>query len=252
MRRVPSSTGSAIPQRCCDPQAQTQNQSRSLRGSQSFASPYLLRLPAKDLAALKIWFADYLRWLTTARNALLARDTRNHIAASWLLQVAAYAKFTGNDELVAEARHRFKTVAIRAQIASSGLFTHDLLTANAFRNSLFSLDCLAGVCVLLSTRFDSLWDTELQDGPGMRVAIARHAQLIASPVTWPYPADESHFHELPCRRPALLFAARAYAQADYAMLWRTLNPDPVSPEILRTFPIRQPLLWQTPPPRPEV
>ena len=111
-----------------------------------------------------------------------------------------------------------------------------------------NLDLLAGACVLLSTRFDSLWDHELQDGPGMRAAISRHAPYIAAPRTWPYPSDKTHFHELPCRRPALLFAARAYSQPDYATLWRTLPPDPVSPEILQSFPIRQPILWQTPPP----
>ncbi len=81
----------------------------------------------------------------------------------------------------------------------------------------------------------------------MRSAIARHAVYIREPVKWPYPADESRFHQLPGRRPALVFAARAYAAPDYVTLWRTLNPDPADPVILRTFPIRQPILWLTQP-----
>ncbi len=81
----------------------------------------------------------------------------------------------------------------------------------------------------------------------MRSAIARHAVYIREPVKWPYPADESRFHQLPGRRPALVFAARAYAAPDYVTLWRTLNPDPADPAILRSFPIRQPILWLTPP-----
>jgi hypothetical protein len=211
------------------------------------ALPFLA-LPSSILTQVKLWFTGYLTWLTESRTALLARDSKDHTAGAWLLQVSAFARLLGQDAPATEATHRFKTVALRAQIDANGFFKNELPTPNPFRNSLLSLDLLAGVCVLLSTRFDSLWDHELQDGPGMRAAMARHAPYIAAPATWPYPADRSHFHELPCRRPALLFAARAYSQADYAALWRTLNPDPASAEILRAFPIRQPLLWQSHPP----
>ena len=34
---------------------------------------------------------------------------------------------------------------------------------------------------------------------------------------------------------------------EYADLWKTLPPDPTIPELQRTFPIRQPLLWVTRP-----
>jgi hypothetical protein len=26
-------------------------------------------------------------------------------------------------------------------------------------------------------------------------------------------------------------------------VWKTLNPDPADPEIIRNYPVRQPLLW---------
>jgi hypothetical protein len=136
---------------------------------------------------------------------------------------------------------------LRAQIDAQGMFPRELTSANPFRDSLFNLDLLAGACQLLSTRFESLWDYELQDGPGMRSVVARYAFYIANREKWPYPADQSRFNELPCRRPALVFAARAFAEPDYVTLWRRLNADPQDPVILRTFPIRQPLLWLTQP-----
>ncbi len=212
------------------------------------ALPFLELEPAQR-TRLKTSFGKYLQFLTEDRTALLARDAKNHHSSAWLLQVAAFARLTGNDALLAESSHRFKTSTIRAQIDSKGEFPHELRTGNAYRDSLFNLDLLAGVCVLLSTRFESLWDHELQDGPGMRTAIAHFVPYIRNRKTWPYPADDEHFNELPCRRPALLFAARAYAQPDYAALWKTLEPDPANPVVLRAFPIRQPLLWQTPAPR---
>jgi hypothetical protein len=47
-----------------------------------------------------------------------------------------------------------------------------------------------------------------------------------------------------------LFAARAYQRPEYAALWKTLPPDPPTPDVLRTLPIHQPLLWVREPPPP--
>jgi hypothetical protein len=124
------------------------------------------------------------------------------------------------------------------------------VSATPYRDSLFNLDLMAGVCHLLSTRFDSVWDYSLEDGPGMRSAIAYYFPFIAERSLWPYKADAQHFKELPGRRTSLLLAAHAYARPEYAALWKTLPPDPASPEILRTMPIHQPLLWVREPARP--
>ncbi len=140
-----------------------------------------------------------------------------------------------------------RSVTLRAQIVADGTFPHELTTPNPYRNSLFNLDLLAAACDLLSTRFENLWEFQLQDGPGLHVAVARHVPYIENRGAWPYRADARLFNDLPGRRPALLFAARAYGQPEYANLWRSLNPDPSNSAILRTFPIRQPVLWVTRP-----
>ena len=180
--------------------------------------------------------------------ALLARDQKNHHGSSWLLQVAAFARLAppsrkGDDHILTGLRHQFKTTTIRAQISADGTFAHELTTPNPYRNSLFNLDMLAGIADLLSTRFESMWEYELQDGPGMRTAIAHHFPFIVNRRAWPYRADATHFTDLPVRQPSLLLAGRAYSRPDYVDLWKTLNPDPTDPVIQRCFPIRQPLLW---------
>ncbi len=201
-------------------------------------------LTAAEQKQLRDWFASFLDWLTTSRLAALARDSKDHYGSSWLLQAASFARFTGNEALLTDLRHRFRSVTLRAQIRADGYFPHELSTPDPYRDSLFNLDLLAGAAHLLSTRFDSVWDYELQDGPGMRAAVARYVPYIADRNSWPYPADHSLFKQLPCRRPALLFAARAFDQPDYAALWRQLTPAvPPEPALLRAFPIRQPLLW---------
>ena len=215
-----------------------------------------------DLAGLKGWFADYLKWLTEPgeegpRIAALARDEKNRHGSSWLLQAAAFARWTGNEAVLAECRHRFERVTLRAQVSAAGSFPAELTTVNPYRNSLENLDLLAGCCELLSTPFESVWEYELQDGPGMRGAMAHHVPYLQRRSAWPYPADAAHFGDLPLRRPALVFGARAYTRAEYADLWRgtagtVLAADPPeAPDhaIAQSFPIRQPYLWITKPPR---
>ena len=207
-------------------------------------------LPLADELATQInhWLTRYLTHLTEDRAPLLARDARDHNGSAWLLQVSAIARHLHDEKTFADCVHRYKTATIRAQVRADGFFPQELTTPDPYRNSLFNLDLLAGVCQLLSTRFDSVWDHELPDGPGMRAAIARHAPYIRARSTWPYPADSAHFAQLPARRPALVMAARAYNQPDYATLWRTTSPDqPLDRDLLLAFPIRQPLLWLTQP-----
>ncbi|QNI38125.1 alginate lyase family protein [Edaphobacter albus] len=192
------------------------------------------------------WFTGYLDWLNTSRTAGLARDSRDHNGSSWLLQAAACARLNLKDDRpLTTLRHQFRSSTIRAQISFDGSFPRELTTPDPYRNSLFNLDMLAGCCELLSTRFENVWGYELQDGPGIRVAVARMFPFIGHRGSWPYKADSAFFNALPLRRPALLLAARAYSRPEYADLWKTLPADTSIPELDRTFPIRQPLLWST-------
>lgn len=205
-------------------------------------------LPEGETSAVYAWFTTYLDWLNTSRVAALARDQKDHHGTSWLLQAAAYARLApisakSDDHVLVGLRHQFKSTTLRAQVSAEGNFVHELMTSNPYRNSLFNLDMLAGICDLLSTRFESMWEYELQDGPSMRAAVARHFPFMANRGAWPYRADASHFAELPVRNPSLLLAGRAYSRPEYIELWKTLNPDPTDPAIQRCFPIRQPLLW---------
>jgi hypothetical protein len=225
--------------------------------------PFLdVALSPSDQLTLQGWFALYLRWLTEVEDSgprltALARDRKDHHGTSWLLQASAYtlltapvgdapkAEFSALDEL----RHRFRTITLRAQIAADGSFPHELTSDAPYRYSLFNLDMMAAICQLLSTRFDNVWEYELADGPGMRSAIAYHFPFISDRSLWPFRADAQHFDQLPARRASLLLTARAYQRPEYAALWKTLPPDPIAPDILRTLPIHQPLLWVRQPAR---
>lgn len=220
------------------------------------AIPFLLNAEAftkNDADGMMKWFGAYFDWLNSSQLAGLARDQKDHHGSSWLLQATAFIRLhlallpNADDTPLGELRHRYKSVTIRAQINADGTFPHELTTRNPYRLSLFNLDMLAAICLLLYTPFDNVWEYDLQDGPGMRAAIARHFPYIKDKGTWPYPADAAYFNDLPLRRPSLLFCARAYTRAEYADLWKTLPADTEIAALQQTFPIRQPLLWVTRP-----
>jgi hypothetical protein len=67
--------------------------------------------------------------------------------------------------------------------------------------------------------------------------------FIANRNSWPYVRDVEYFQDRPVRQPSLLFAGISLEKPEYLTLWRRLNPDPTVEEIIRNYPVRQPLLW---------
>ncbi len=189
------------------------------------------------------WFSDYLAWLTTSANGIDERERKNNHGSCWVLQVAEFARLTGNDTLLAFCRDRFKTVLLPQQLAADGSFPLELERTKPYGYSLFNLDALAILCEILSTPEDNLWDYQLDDGRGMKKAMEYIYPYIADKNRWPHPPDVMYFEEWPLRHPSLLFAGLAWREEGYLELWRRLPPEPATEEGSRNFPLRYPLLW---------
>ncbi|HXC96007.1 MAG TPA: alginate lyase family protein [Edaphobacter sp.] len=192
---------------------------------------------------IKAWFAQYLDWMRTSKNGQEERDAKNNHGSCWVLQAAEFARFTGNSEVMAWCSNRFKTALVPEQIAPDGSLPLELARTKPYSYCLFDLDVMCGICQTLSTNADNLWAFATPDGRGMRKLVAFLYPYIKNKNAWPYRHDVEHWDDFPNRQPGLLFAGVAYRQKDYIALWNTLNPDPTVPEVIRNFPIRQPLLW---------
>ena len=200
-------------------------------------------LNSTDQPAVIAWFRDYLTWMTTSPNGIAERDAKNNHGTCWLLQVAEFARLTGNAGITQFARDRFRTIIVPTQIAPDGSLPLELARTKPYSYCLFNLDVLSTASQVLSNPTENLWTFETPDGRGMRKAVAFMTPFIRDKETWPYAHDVEHFDELPVRQISLLFAGIAYNDPAYIALWKTLDPDPTSAEIIRNYPIRQPLLW---------
>lgn len=200
-------------------------------------------LSTVETHGLRKWFAAYLDWMTASRNGQDERDARNNHGTCWLMQVSEFAAFTGNKNLSEFCKKRFKEVIVPNQIAIDGSFPLELRRTKPYGYCLFNLDVMSAVCQILSTPGDSLFAFSLPDGRGFAKAIAFLFPFILNKKSWPYAQDVEYFEDWPVRQPSLLFAGIALAKPEYLTLWENLNPDPTAEEIIRNYPIRQPLLW---------
>ncbi|MGH9581929.1 MAG: alginate lyase family protein [Bryobacteraceae bacterium] len=203
-------------------------------------------LNASDKRAVHKWFSDYLDWMTTSAHGKKERDAKNNHGSSWVLQVAEFSCYTGNRSLQDYCRNRFKAVLIPHQMAQNGSFPRELARTKPYSYSLFNLEVLSGIAQALSTNHDDLWTFQLSDGRSMGKAVAFMYPYMADKAKWPYKHDVEYFNQWPVREQSLLFAGLALHKPEYLALWRRLNPEPTVEEVIRNYPIRQPVLWMNP------
>ena len=200
-------------------------------------------LDAATLAATKRWFRDYLAWMTTHPYGIAERDNGNNHSAAWALQVAAFARLVADSARLDETRRFFKETLLPKQMAPDGSFPRELARTKPYGYSLFQLDVMGMLAEALSTPAESMWTFETADGRGMRKALAFMYPYIADRASWPKPPDVQYHDQWPIRHPALYFGGRALNEPKYLALWRRLEPDPTVDEVVRNYPVRQPLLW---------
>jgi hypothetical protein len=200
-------------------------------------------LSAAERKGVVQWFADYLQWMTTDKNGIDEREAKNNHGTCWALQVAAFARLTGNQEQFDAVRQRFKTVLVPNQIAPDGSFPLELRRTKPYGYALFNLEACAGIAQLLSTPQDDLWEFETSDGRGLRQALAYMAPFIRDKKTWPLEPDVMYYEEWPMRQNSLLFGGLAFGEPSYVALWKTLPADSKVDEVIRNFFLRQPVLW---------
>ena len=197
----------------------------------------------EDQARGKAWFREYLTWIDTHSYGKSEKVYPNNHSVCWSLQAAAFADLVGDSEQLAWIRNQFKTVYLEKMMASDGGFPAELNRTKPYGYSLFVIDAMAGVAQIASTAEDDLWTFQLPDGRGMKKGMEFIVPYIIDKKSWPRKPDIMYWDEWPVRHPSLLFAGLKFRNADYLALWKKLEPDPTTFEVLRTLPLRHPLLW---------
>jgi len=207
----------------------------------SFVAPAMLS--EQERAALNGWFRSYLDWLSTSDRGKAERDAQNNHAMCWALQAAEYARLVQDDAARNDVYRRYRETLLPGQLAADGSFPKELARTKPYSYSIFNFDVMAGLCQSLKGLAPDPPAFNLPDGRGLARAAEFIFPYLKDKSAWKWAKDVEHFDALPVRSPGLLFSGIAFHAQKYIDLWKTLNPDPADKEIIRNYPIRQPLLW---------
>ncbi|SKD06944.1 Alginate lyase [Chitinophaga ginsengisegetis] len=200
-------------------------------------------IPPEDLAAFKSWFSEYLQWLTTHPYGKDEMNAANNHGTCWVMQVAAFARFVNDKELLAFCSNRYKTVLLPRQMAADGSFPLELKRTKPYGYSLFNLDAMSTICQLLSTPDNDLWRFTADSSKSIAKGIAYLYPYVNNKNSWPFAHDVMYWNSWPVAQPFLIFGAAAFQHPEYYRLWLSLNKDPEEEEVLRNLPVRNPLIW---------
>lgn len=200
-------------------------------------------LPVPELGGIRRWFADYLDWLQNHPYGKKEREHPNNHGVCWSMQAAAFADLLGEQDILDWVRNQFKSVYIAEMMAPDGSFPAELERTKPYGYSLFVLDAMAAVARIASTEEDDLWAYERPDGRGMRKGMEFLVPYMRDKAAWPYGQDVLYWDDWPVRQPSLLFAGLRYGEPEWLELWKSLEADPTTPEVVRNLPLRHPLLW---------
>ena len=197
----------------------------------------------QQVAGIKRWFAEYIDWLMTHPYGQEEMAAKNNHGTCWVMQVAAFAKLTGNETVLDFCRNRYKTVLLPNQLAANGSFPLELSRTKPYGYSLFNLDAMTTICQILSGPTDNLWTFATPDGRTIRQAIEYLYPFVVDKTKWPLKPDVMYWQYWPVAQPFLVFGASAFGQADWLATWKKREHNPEVEEVIRNLPVRHPLIW---------
>ena len=207
----------------------------------SLVAPALMSKADQD--ALHNWFREYLQWMKTSEKGIAERDTKNNHAVCWALQASEFARLIDDETTRIEVRTQYETLFLPKQMAPNGSFPLELARTKPYGYSIFNFDVMAALCQSLLDSDKAIYEFVLPTGQGICKGAAFLYPYLRDKSAWPYQKDVEHFDSWPVRSPGLLFTGLACGRQEYIALWKTLPADPTDPEIIRNYPVRQPILW---------
>lgn len=196
-----------------------------------------------DLKAIKNWFADYLIWLMSSKNGNDEMNAKNNHGTCFTLQIAGFAKLTGNRELLDFSINRYKAVLLPTQMSVDGSFPLEMARTKPYGYSIFNLDAMTMLCQILSTPKENLFAYTTEDGKSIKKGIEFMYPFIANKTTWTLKPDVMFWNEWPVAQPSLIFGADAYGQQNWFNTWKVLDHQPIVNEVVRNLPIKYPLIY---------
>lgn len=195
----------------------------------------------ENLYKIKKWFGNFLEWMTTHKYGIDERENGNNHSSWWVAQVAMYARLVNDSNQIDFCRKFFKSEILEKQMAADGSFPEEISRTKPYSYSLFNIEAFGTIASILNDT--DFWNYRTITGKSIKLGFDFIFPFMEDKSRWTFKKDVLHFDELPVRMQSLLFAGLAFNEKKYIDLWKKLNAHYTDEELIRTYPIRQPVLW---------
>jgi hypothetical protein len=175
---------------------------------------------AKDQAAVRKWFEEYLHWLADSKNAGEEKASANNHASWWTAQVAAVATFVEDRQATQMAFNYYRDHIFPRQIRGDGSAPREEARTKSLTYSAFNLEALTMVCRIAQVHNTDLWPVRAKSGATIGTVIDYLLPYLADPRKWSkeqiadFQNDSLYF---------LAFAGMGLKKPEYVALFRKLE-----------------------------
>jgi hypothetical protein len=178
---------------------------------------------AKEQAATKKWFQEYLHWLLTSQASETEKQSGNNHATWWTAQTAAVASFVGDDATQKSVFTYYREHLFPHQIRPDGSAPREEQRTRSLSYSVFNMEALTVTCRIAQIHGTDLWSVTSKGGATIATVIDYLVPYLSEPKKWPKEQIGEFSND---GIYALAFAGMALKRPDYITLYRKLErPD---------------------------
>ena len=137
-----------------------------------------------DRDAVRQWFVEYLRWMTTSPKGLEEKKSGNNHSTWWAVQVAAYSIYVGDEATQSMVWDFYRDSLLPSQFKPDGSAPREEARTRSLSYSAMNLNAFSLLCHLAERRGANLWDVRAPTGVSLLQAVAYLAPFVSRPQTW--------------------------------------------------------------------
>jgi len=139
---------------------------------------------AREQVAVRKWFEEYLRWLTTSKNAIDEKNSGNNHASWWTAQTAAVAGFVESKHDQDMAFEFYRDHIFPRQIRADGGAPREEIRTRSLSYSVFNAEALTMTCRIAQVAGTDLWSVRANNGATLATVIDYLAPYLSDPRKW--------------------------------------------------------------------
>jgi hypothetical protein len=175
---------------------------------------------AKEQAATKKWFQEYLHWLLTSPPADAEKNAGNNHSSWWTAQTAAVATFVDDEAAQKSVFNFYRDHIFSHQIKPDGSAPREEQRTRSLSYSAFNLEAFTVTCRMAQMRGVDLWSVTAKGKTTIVTVIDYLQPYLADPRKWSkeqineFNNDSLYF---------LAFAGMGLKKSEYIALYRKLE-----------------------------